>query len=98
MEIEGQAFFLYFAQSYPYIPLHASNKFHGKSNLGLYGDVVEEVDWSMGESVAGAEGKWTGKENAGDFHQRSRPVVSGEHGRSARAQGNGCRELRPSRS
>jgi arylsulfatase len=42
-------FFLYMAHSYPHIPLHASAPFRGKSNLGLYGDVVEEIDWSVGE-------------------------------------------------
>jgi arylsulfatase A len=37
------------AHSYPHIPLHASASFRGKSSLGLYGDVVEEIDWSVGE-------------------------------------------------
>jgi arylsulfatase len=41
-------FFLYFAHSYPHIPLHASPAFRGKSPLGLYGDVVHEIDWSVG--------------------------------------------------
>ena len=44
-----QPFFLYLAFSYPHIPLHASASFRGKSDLGLYGDVVEEIDWSVGE-------------------------------------------------
>jgi len=42
-------FFLYFAHTYPHIPLAASGRFRGKSKLGLFGDVVEEVDWSVGE-------------------------------------------------
>ena len=44
-------FFLYMAHSFPHIPLHASKKFRGKSPLGLYGDVVQEIDWSVGEVV-----------------------------------------------
>ena len=44
----SQPFFLYFAHSYPHIPLHASPAFRGKSPLGLYGDVVQEIDWSVG--------------------------------------------------
>jgi arylsulfatase len=45
----GEPFFLYLAHTYPHIPLHASPRFRGKSPLGLYGDVIEELDWSMGE-------------------------------------------------
>src|SRR5439155_9812875 len=42
-------FFLYFAHTYPHVPLFASKKFKGSSLRGLYGDVVEELDWSVGE-------------------------------------------------
>lgn len=48
-EPKDKPFFLYMAHSYPHIPIHASNKFRGKSPLGLYGDVVQEIDWSVGE-------------------------------------------------
>jgi arylsulfatase len=42
-------FFLYLPHSYPHVPLGASGRFRGKSPLGIYGDVVEELDWSVGE-------------------------------------------------
>jgi arylsulfatase A len=42
-------FFLYFAHTFPHIPLAASSRFLGKSGLGLYGDVVQEIDWSTGQ-------------------------------------------------
>ncbi len=42
-------FFLYMPHTYPHIPLAASESFRGDSALGLYGDVVEEIDWSVGE-------------------------------------------------
>jgi arylsulfatase A len=42
-------FFLYLAHSMPHIPIFASNKFKGKSGKGLYTDVVQELDWSVGE-------------------------------------------------
>jgi len=42
-------FFLYFAHTYPHVPLFASEKFKGKSPRGLFGDVVEELDWSVGQ-------------------------------------------------
>jgi arylsulfatase A-like enzyme len=41
-------FFLYVAHTFPHVPLFASNKFRGKSPRGIYGDVVEELDWSVG--------------------------------------------------
>ena len=45
-------FFLYMPHSMPHIPLFASEKFRGKSPHGLYGDVIEELDWSVGEVIA----------------------------------------------
>lgn len=48
-ESKGAPFFLYFPHTYPHIPLAASPRFRGKSPLGIYGDVVEEIDWSVGE-------------------------------------------------
>ena len=48
-ENKNKPFFLYLAHTMPHIPLHASEQFNGKSPRGLYGDVIEELDWSMGE-------------------------------------------------
>jgi len=48
-ENKDEPFFLYLAHSMPHIPLHASPAFKGKSKRGLYGDVIEEIDWSVGE-------------------------------------------------
>jgi arylsulfatase len=42
-------FFLYMPHTFPHIPLAASPRFHGHSPLGLYGDVIEELDWSVGQ-------------------------------------------------
>lgn len=42
-------FFLYLAHPMPHVPLFVSDKFKGKSPKGLYGDVVMEIDWSVGE-------------------------------------------------
>jgi len=41
-------FFLYMPHSFPHVPLFASKQFLGTSRRGLYGDVVEELDWSVG--------------------------------------------------
>ena len=42
-------FFLYLAHSMPHVPLFVSEKFAGKTERGLFGDVIEEVDWSVGQ-------------------------------------------------
>jgi arylsulfatase A len=41
-------FFLYFPHTFPHVPLFASDMFRGKSPRGLYGDVIEELDASVG--------------------------------------------------
>lgn len=46
---KDQPFFLYYPNNFPHTPLYASEKFRGKSKRGLYGDVVEELDWSVGQ-------------------------------------------------
>lgn len=42
-------FFLYLAHSMPHVPLFVSESFDGKSIRGRYGDVIEEIDWSVGQ-------------------------------------------------
>jgi arylsulfatase A-like enzyme len=44
-------FFLYFAHTFPHVPLFASPEFSGRSARGPYGDTVEELDWSVGEVI-----------------------------------------------
>lgn len=46
---QTKPFFLYFPHTFPHIPLYASEDFKDKSQRGLYGDVVEEMDWSVGQ-------------------------------------------------
>jgi len=48
-ENKDHPFFLYVPYTFPHVPLQASSKFRGKSARGLYGDVVEELDWSVGQ-------------------------------------------------
>lgn len=48
-ENKKKPFFLYFPHTYPHVPLFASEKFKGKSARGLFGDAVEELDWSVGQ-------------------------------------------------
>src|SRR5262249_9484842 len=46
---KNRPFFLYVAHSMPHVPLHVSDAFKGKSGRGLYGDVILEIDWSVGQ-------------------------------------------------
>ena len=48
-------FFLYLPHSMVHIPLGVSEKFRGKSKQGMYGDVMMEVDWSIGEIMKALE-------------------------------------------
>lgn len=49
---KDQPFFLYVPHAMVHVPLHVSDKFRGKTKRGLFGDVVEEVDWSVGQILA----------------------------------------------
>lgn len=45
----NQPFFLYLPHAMPHKPLAASERFYKKSGAGLYGDVIAELDWSVGQ-------------------------------------------------
>ena len=49
VESKERPFFLFLSHNMPHVPIYASKEFQGKSNRGLYGDVIEELDWSVGE-------------------------------------------------
>src|SRR5262249_48766986 len=46
---QEKPFFLYLAHSMPHVPLYVSDKFAGKSGAGVHGDVIQEIDWSVGQ-------------------------------------------------
>lgn len=48
-EHASEPFFVYLPHTMPHVPLYVSENFLGRSNAGLYGDAVEEIDWSVGE-------------------------------------------------
>lgn len=49
---KSKPFFLYLPHVMPHVPIFASDRFKGKSGRGTYGDVVEELDWGVGEVLA----------------------------------------------
>jgi arylsulfatase A-like enzyme len=48
---KDKPFFLYLPHSMPHVPLFVSDKFKGKTKQGTYGDVIEEIDWSVGQAL-----------------------------------------------
>ncbi len=48
---KDKPFFLYLPHSMPHVPIAVSEKFLGKSKQGLYGDLMMELDWSVGEVI-----------------------------------------------
>jgi arylsulfatase A-like enzyme len=54
-ESGDEPFFLYVPHTMVHVPLFVSEKFAGKSGAGLFGDVMMEVDWSVGEIVAAVQ-------------------------------------------
>ncbi len=49
---KDKPFFVYLPHTMPHIPLYATPEFSGKSAAGLYGDTIEEMDWSVGQIMA----------------------------------------------
>jgi arylsulfatase A-like enzyme len=50
-EFGEEPFFIYLAHNLPHIPLFRSGEFRDHSLAGIYGDVIEEIDWSVGQIV-----------------------------------------------
>lgn len=56
----------------PHVPLHVSNKFKGKSKQGMYGDVIMEIDWSVGQILD--------KLKKEDLEEKTLVVVTSDNG------------------
>jgi len=77
-------FFFYLAHTMPHVPLHVSSKFRGKSEQGLYGDAIEEIDWSVGEVMKALERNGLAKNTLVIFTSDNGPWLSyGNHAGSA---------------
>jgi arylsulfatase A-like enzyme len=77
-------FFLYVAHVMPHVPIFASEKFRGTSRRGLYGDVVQELDWSVGEILAALKRNGLDEKTLVVFTSDNGPFLSyGEHAGSA---------------
>ena len=77
-------FFFYLAHSMPHVPLAVSDRFLGKSEQGLYGDVIMEIDWSVGEVLKALETHDLERDTLVIFTSDNGPWLSyGEHAGSA---------------
>ncbi|MFO0852602.1 MAG: sulfatase-like hydrolase/transferase [Gemmataceae bacterium] len=77
-------FFLYFAHTFPHVPLFVGEKFKGRSKQGVYGDVVQEIDASVGEVLAALDRHKLAENTLVLFTSDNGPWLSyGNHGGSA---------------
>jgi arylsulfatase A-like enzyme len=81
---KDRPFFLYLAHNMPHVPLHVSDKFKGKSQRDLYGDVIMEIDWSVGEILRALQRNGLEDNTLVLFTSDNGPWLSyGEHAGSA---------------
>ncbi len=78
---KGSPFFLYLPHSMPHSPVFASERFRGKSPLGLYGDVITELDWSVGEILSSLKKQGIEKNTLVMFSSDNGPWFQGSPGR-----------------
>ena len=80
-------FFLYLPHTFPHIPLFASSRFRGKSPFGLYGDVIEELDWSVGEVLSALRRQGLDEQTLVMFSSDNGPWYQGSAGRLRERKG-----------
>lgn len=87
---KDRPFFFYLAHPQPHVPLFVSDKFKGKSPRGLFGDVIMEIDWSVGEILRALEQHGLARDTLVIFTSDNGPWLSyGEHAGSARPHREG---------
>ena len=81
---QKEPFFVYLPHSMPHVPLYVSDKFKGKSKRGLYGDVIMEIDWSVGQILKTLKRLNLDEKTLVIFTSDNGPWLSyGDHGGSA---------------
>ncbi|MBK9168875.1 MAG: sulfatase [Bryobacterales bacterium] len=82
-------FFLYLAHCMPHVPIDASERFRGKTKHGLYGDVIEELDWSVGEILGSLRRLGLDEDTFVLFTSDNGPVVDAGNRRGYRSASAG---------
>ena len=81
---KDKPFFLYLAHNQPHIPLFAHEEFVGSSKRGLYGDVLQEIDWSVGQILKTIKEQGLAENTIVMFSSDNGPWLTfGTHGGSA---------------
>jgi arylsulfatase A-like enzyme len=81
---KSKPFFLYMAHNFPHVPLFASAEFRGRSLAGIYGDVVEELDWSVGQILQTLRDEGLAQQTLVVFSSDNGPwLIFDSHGGSA---------------
>ena len=82
---DDKPFFVYLANPMPHTPLFVSSKFEGKSEGGLYGDVIEEIDFNTGRVLDALKANGVDENTLVIFTSDNGPwLIKGEHGGSAK--------------
>ena len=83
-EFKGERFFIYLAHNLPHVPLFRSEDFKDSSPAGIYGDVVREIDWSVGRIRETLEAEGVAKDTLVVFTSDNGPwLLFKTHGGSA---------------
>ncbi len=90
---KSKPFFVYLPHSLPHVPLFRGKAFENKSARGLYGDVIEEIDWSVGRVLDTLRNEGLAENTCVFFSSDNGPwLIFGEHGGTAGLlkDGKGC--------
>jgi len=81
----NEPFFIYLPNPQPHVPLFVSEKYQGKSTRGLFGDVISEIDWGVGQIVAALEQHGIDEQTCIVFTSDNGPwLLYGDHAGSAK--------------
>jgi len=81
---KDRPFFIYLPHAMPHVPLYVSKKYQGKTERGLFGDVIAEIDWGMGQIFAALKRSGVDNNTLVVFTSDNGPwLLYGDHGGSA---------------
>ncbi|RHW18862.1 arylsulfatase [Sphingomonas gilva] len=85
---DRRPFLIYLAHSMPHVPLFRTRPFEGRSRAGVYGDVVEELDWNMGRLLDALRESGAAENTLVIFTSDNGPWFEGSSGRSRGNKGS----------
>lgn len=80
-----EPFFMYVPSPQPHVPLYVSEKYKGETERGLFGDVISEIDWGVGQIIDALKKNGIDKNTCVVFSSDNGPWLSyGDHAGSAK--------------